>query len=120
MLRLCMREADTPQVAISTTPKPLPHVKRLVGRGRALEKNRESGEPPRVVLTQGHMWEDDANLNPAARTELEGECAGTRLDRQQLSGELLVGLPDIFREVRMTAGSGSSDAEPSRSDAVTP
>ncbi|MGX1976338.1 B12-binding domain-containing radical SAM protein [Streptomyces kronopolitis] len=32
-----------------------------------------------------------------------------------------VRLPDIVREVRMTAaGSGSSDAEPSRSDAVTP
>ena len=32
-----------------------------------------------------------------------------------------VRLPDIVRKVRMTAvGSGSSDAEPSRSDAVTP
>ncbi|MET8009502.1 terminase family protein [Streptomyces sp. NPDC005271] len=35
MLWFCLREAEAPQVVISTTPKPLPHVKRLVGRGRS-------------------------------------------------------------------------------------
>ena len=34
MLWFCLREAEMPQVVISTTPKPLPHVKRLVERGR--------------------------------------------------------------------------------------
>jgi phage terminase large subunit-like protein len=54
MLWFCLREADTPQVVISTTPKPLTHVKRLVERGRVQEKaHREGGEPPRVVLTRG-------------------------------------------------------------------
>ncbi len=77
-------------MVVSTTPKPLPHVKRLVGRGRAQEKaHREGGEPPRVVLTRGHMRENDANLSSAARAELEEEYAGTRLGRQELSGELL-------------------------------
>lgn len=83
MLWFCLREADTPQVVISTTPKPLPHVKRLVERGRAQEKRaREGGEPPRVVLTRGHMRENDANLSAAARAELEEEYAGTRLGRR--------------------------------------
>ncbi|WP_338119469.1 terminase large subunit domain-containing protein [Streptomyces parvus] len=90
MVWFCLREAELPQVVISTTPKPLPHVKRLVERGRAQEKrHREGGEPPRVVLTRGHMRENDANLSAAARAELEEDYAGTRLGRQELSGELL-------------------------------
>nr|WBO77824.1 terminase family protein [Streptomyces sp. SBE_14.2] len=90
MLWFCLREADTPQVVISTTPKPLPHVKRLVERGREQEKaHQKGGAPPRVVLTRGHMRENDANLSAAAREELEEEYAGTRLGRQELSGELL-------------------------------
>ncbi|NUR01254.1 MAG: DNA-packaging protein [Streptomyces sp.] len=90
MLWFCLREAETPQAVISTTPKPLPHVKRLVERGRMQEKaHREGGAPPRVVLTRGHMRENDANLSAAARVELEEEYAGTRLGRQELSGELL-------------------------------
>ncbi|MBY8884759.1 terminase family protein [Streptomyces sp. PTM05] len=90
MLWFCLREAEAPQVVISTTPKPLPHVKKLVERGQAQEQRyREGGPPPRVVLTRGHMRENDANLSPAAREELEEEYAGTRLGRQELSGELL-------------------------------
>ncbi|MGW3067783.1 phage terminase large subunit family protein [Streptomyces sp. NPDC001130] len=90
MLWFCLREADTPQVVISTTPKPLPHVKRLVERGRTQERaHREGGAAPRVVLTRGHMRENDANLSAAARAELEEEYVGTRLGRQELSGELL-------------------------------
>ncbi|MER6383646.1 terminase family protein [Streptomyces sp. NPDC001250] len=56
MIWFCLREADTPQVVISTTPKPLPpHVKRLVERGRTQEKARQEGaEPPGVVLRRGH------------------------------------------------------------------
>lgn len=90
MIWFCLREADAPQAVISTTPKPLPHVKRLVERGRLQEKqHREGEEPPQVVLTRGHMRENDANLSPAAREELEEEYASTRLGRQELSGELL-------------------------------
>lgn len=90
MLWFCLREADVPQVVISTTPKPLPHVKKLVERGRNQHKRaEEGGDRPRVVLTRGHMSENDANLSAAAREELEEEYAGTRLGRQELSGELL-------------------------------
>lgn len=90
MLWFCLREAEVPQVLISSTPKPLPHVKRLVERGRAQENARREGGPlPRVVITRGHMRENDANLSSAARAELEEEYDGTRLGRQELSGELL-------------------------------
>jgi phage terminase large subunit-like protein len=90
VLWFCLREAGVPQVVISTTPKPLPHVKKLVERGRNQQKRaEEGGERPRVVLTRGNMRENDANLSAAAREELEEEYEGTRLGRQELSGELL-------------------------------
>ncbi|WP_419994519.1 terminase large subunit domain-containing protein [Streptomyces boninensis] len=88
MLWFCLREAELPQMVISTTPKPLPHVKRLVERGRLQERQAAAGGgQPKVVLTRGHMRENDANLSAVARAELEEEYAGTRLGRQELSGE---------------------------------
>lgn len=90
MLWFCLREAATPQVVISTTPKPLPHVKKLVERARQQEAR---GPRPRVVMVRGHMSDNDANLSAAAREELETEYAGTRLGRQELAGELLEDVP---------------------------
>ncbi|WP_236244257.1 terminase large subunit domain-containing protein [Streptomyces sp. CC210A] len=81
MLWFCLREAPTPQVVISTTPKPLPHVKRLVERGRRLGST--------VVLTTGRTEDNRANLSPAALAELDSEYGGTRLGRQELDGVLL-------------------------------
>lgn len=81
MLWFCLREAPSPQVVISTTPKPLPHVKRLVERGR------RSGSS--VVLTTGRTEDNRANLSPAALAELDAEYGGTRLGRQELDGVLL-------------------------------
>jgi phage terminase large subunit-like protein len=74
-------EAPSPQVVISTTPKPLPHVKRLVERGH------HPGST--VVLTTGRTEDNRANLSPAALAELDSEYGGTRLGRQELDGVLL-------------------------------
>ncbi|MEU2540257.1 terminase large subunit domain-containing protein [Streptomyces iakyrus] len=81
MLWFCLREAPSPQVVISTTPKPLPHVKRLVERGRRPGST--------VVLTTGRAEDNRANLSPAALAELDSEYGGTRLGRQELDGVLL-------------------------------
>ncbi|MEV0735477.1 terminase family protein [Streptomyces sp. NPDC050549] len=81
MLWFCLREAPSPQVVISTTPKPLPHVKRLVERGRRPGST--------VVLTTGPTEDNRANLSPAALAELDSEYGGTRLGRQELDGVLL-------------------------------
>ncbi|MER5223816.1 terminase large subunit domain-containing protein [Streptomyces flaveus] len=81
MLWFCLREAPSPQVVISTTPKPLPHVKRLVERGRRPGST--------VVLTTGRTEDNRANLSAAALAELDSEYGGTRLGRQELDGVLL-------------------------------
>ncbi|MDI3417931.1 terminase large subunit domain-containing protein [Streptomyces luteolus] len=83
MLWFCLREAPSPQVIVSTTPKPLPHVKRLVERGQAATGRRS------VVLTTGRTEDNRANLSVAALAELDSEYGGTRLGRQELDGVLL-------------------------------
>ncbi|MDQ8706823.1 terminase family protein [Streptomyces sp. LHD-70] len=85
MLWFCLREAPSPQVVISTTPKPLPHIRRLVERGRTTP----SASRPGVVLTTGRMEDNRANLSAAALAELDSEYGGTRLGQQELDGVLL-------------------------------
>ncbi|MBM0226856.1 terminase large subunit domain-containing protein [Micromonospora sp. ATA51] len=53
MLWFCMREAASPRMVISTTPKPLPHVKKLLARSK---KQRARSRRPRVVVTRGGRW----------------------------------------------------------------
>lgn len=75
-----LRESTNPQVVVTTTPKALPHVKRL------LERHRDGKG---VVLTRGHMRDNAANLGKEALEELLTTYEGTRLGRQELGGELL-------------------------------
>lgn len=98
MLWFCLREADHPQVIVSTTPKPLPHIVKLVERNKnqqaRLDARRVAGETdvpagPRVVITAGHMKDNLANLSEVAVEELESSYAGTRLGDQELAGHLL-------------------------------
>lgn len=79
-LWFCLREAADPKVIVTTTPKALPHVKRLMERAKV---------DPSVVLTRGHMRDNVANLSQAALDELTSQYEGTRLGRQELAGELL-------------------------------
>jgi phage terminase large subunit-like protein len=80
MLWFCLREAPDPRVVITTTPKALPHIKKLVERGKT---------DPSVVITRGHTLDNRANLSEAAIAELMASYEGTRLGRQELAGELL-------------------------------
>lgn len=76
-----LREADDARIVITTTPRPLPHVKAVV----------EAGQKPgsRTVLTRGHMRDNAANLGEEILATLEAIYTGTRLGRQELAGELL-------------------------------
>jgi phage terminase large subunit-like protein len=104
MLWFCLRESAQPQVIISTTPKPLPHVKKLVERNRSqIRRLHEVAEAyangeitdaevdagPRVVITHGHTTENLDNLSVEAVEELEENYGGQRLGHQELGGELL-------------------------------
>ena len=65
---------------VTTTPRPVPLVKELL-------------RAPRTFVTRGHTEENAANLAPEAVAKWRARYAGTRLGRQELSGELLEDVP---------------------------
>ncbi|MFJ6659800.1 hypothetical protein ACIQNG_26110 [Streptomyces sp. NPDC091377] len=90
MVWFCLREAEITAGRDLHDPEPAaPREEAVRARSCPGEAGAEGGDPPRMVLTRGHMRENTANLSPAARAELEEDYAGSRLGRQELSGELL-------------------------------
>jgi phage terminase large subunit-like protein len=85
MAWFCMREARSPHMVVSTTPKPLPHVKKLLTR----YAKQKPGRRRRIVVTRGRTLDNAANLSADALEELLEQYDGTRLGRQELNAELL-------------------------------
>jgi phage terminase large subunit-like protein len=79
-LQFGLRLGDHPRVIITTTPRPLPLVRRLVN-------------DPKVVTTRGATWDNAANMPESFIREIEDKYAGTRLGRQELEGEILEDIP---------------------------
>lgn len=76
------------RIMVTGTPKPVALVKAIVER---CESN------PNWVETRGRTYDNLDNLSPAFRDEVVTMYEGTRLGRQELEGELLEGLGDLFR-----------------------
>lgn len=68
---------------ITTTPRPVPLVKKLL-------------KDPRVVITSGSTFENEANLASSFIAAIREKYEGTRLGRQELAGELLDDNPDAL------------------------
>lgn len=81
MLWFTMREATTPKMIVTTTPRNVAHLRNLINR---------STTDPSVIVTRGSTSENAANLSQAALAELNDRYGGTRLGRQELDGELLL------------------------------
>lgn len=73
-----LRIGEYPRLFVTTTPKPTPLLKRLLGR-----------DDDTVLTVRGKTWDNAANLSRAALAELKLRYDGTRLGRQELEGELL-------------------------------
>lgn len=71
-----LRLGEDPRVMVSTTPKPIPLL-------RALLKDKTT------VTTRAATYANKANLAGAFLTQIVSKYEGTRLGRQELSGELL-------------------------------
>jgi phage terminase large subunit-like protein len=81
MLQMTLRLGkEMAKVCVTTTPKPVPHVKDL------LNKNG-------VVITKGTTYENLLNLSPRFREEVLAKYEGTRLGRQEINAELLEDAP---------------------------
>ena len=79
-LAACTRAGADPRIVAATTPRPTDTIKRLVDRAQ-----RGAG----VVLTTGSLYENADNLPASWIAELEERHKGTRLERQEMLGELL-------------------------------
>lgn len=96
-LRLALRTNEKSQIVVTTTPKPVNMIRRLVER-----------EGQRVFITRGTTYDNRANLSSQALEELEALYAGTRLGSQELLGEIIDTSgelidPSWFKVVRLPA-----------------
>lgn len=78
-LRFAIREGRNAQTVVTTTPKPIPIVKRLV----------EGKIPGTVFAPRQSSYRNRANLDPGWFAEMRATYEGTRLGLQELHGEML-------------------------------
>lgn len=76
MLQFGLRLGDRPRQLITTTPRPVPLLKALMGDAE-------------TVLTRMSTLANRDNLAPGFMQALESRYGGTRLGRQELDGELI-------------------------------
>lgn len=79
-LQFGLRLGDFPRTIVTTTPRPLPLIRRLVA-------------DPKVAVTRGATWDNRANMPLSFIQEIEDKYGGTRLGRQELEGEILDDIP---------------------------
>lgn len=79
-LMLGMRLGEDPRIAVTTTPRAVPLVKRLVAQAHA---GRE------VVITCGTTIDNAGHLPARFIDAIDSEYGGTLLARQEINGELL-------------------------------
>lgn len=76
MLQFALRLGERPQIVATTTPRPVPLLKRLM-------------EDERTVVGRCSTTANRANLAPSFVDEITRRYAGTALGRQELYGELI-------------------------------
>ncbi|HVW57162.1 MAG TPA: terminase family protein [Rhizobiaceae bacterium] len=83
MLQFGLRLGENPRQIVTTTPKPVPLLRRLL-------------EDPAVVVTHMRTAENAGNLARPFLEAMEKRYARTRLGRQELDGELIEERPDAL------------------------
>jgi len=76
MLQFGLRLGLRPRQLVTTTPRPIPLIKRLIA-------------DPRSAVTRASTHANAAHLSPAFLDEVIGRYAGTRLGRQEIDGEIV-------------------------------
>lgn len=79
-LQFGLRLGKHPRQIITTTPRPLPLIRKLVN-------------DPDTFLTRGRTYDNAVNLAAPFLRQIEDRYGGTRLGRQELEGEVLEDIP---------------------------
>jgi phage terminase large subunit-like protein len=85
-LRVGTRLGANPQMVVTTTPKRVPLLYKLIEESRT---DRSDGRPPNVKITRGSTLDNAGNLSQAYLDTITGVYEGTSLARQELYGEML-------------------------------
>ncbi|MCE4223097.1 DNA-packaging protein [Methylobacterium sp. C25] len=83
MIQFGLRLGGRPRGLVTTTPRPIPLLRRLLN-------------DPRTVVTRARTADNAAHLAPDFLETVVGRYAGTRLGRQELDGELIADRPDAL------------------------
>ncbi|GEO17533.1 DNA-packaging protein [Microvirga aerophila] len=83
MLQFGLRLGAHPRQMVTTTPRPIPLLKRLLA-------------DPLVAVSRVKTADNAANLAPVFLDAVIGRYAGTRLGRQELDGEIIEDRPDAL------------------------
>ncbi len=83
MLQFGLRLGDEPKQVVTTTPRPIPLIKRLLG-------------DPTTVVSRSRTHDNAENLAPAFVAEMERRYGGSTLARQELDGELIAERSDAL------------------------
>src|SRR5690606_15236870 len=75
-LEHALRLGERPRMLVTTTPRPIPALKRLLASCD-------------TVVTRAATWENAANVAPDFIAALRERWAGTARERQELLGELI-------------------------------
>ncbi len=75
-LRMGLRLGEMPKLVITTTPKPITSLKKLMAE-------------PGVSVSRAKTIDNEKNLSPAFMAAIYETYGGTRLGRQELNGEIL-------------------------------
>lgn len=97
MLQLGLRLGDRPRQIVTTTPRPVPLLKRLLA-DRA------------VLATRMRSEENGANLAPGFLQAMHERYGGTAMGRQELDGELIADRPDALWSREMLEAAYIGDA----------
>ena len=83
MLQFGLRLGSHPRQMVTTTPRPIPLLKRLLA-------------DPQVAVTRARTTDNAENLAPVFLDTVVRRYAGTRLGRQELDGEIVEDRPDAL------------------------
>lgn len=96
-LRFGLRRGGRPRLAITTTPRPIPALRRLLSA-------------PGVVSERGATGDNAHNLSPGFLAHVRALYGGTRLEAQEIEGLIVEGEGALFRAEDMARARGERPA----------
>ncbi|MFC7399676.1 DNA-packaging protein [Chelatococcus sp. GCM10030263] len=99
MLQFGLRLGARPRQVVTTTPRPIPLLKKLMG-------------DPRTVVSRAATRANAYHLAPAFLDAIVGRYAGTRLGRQELDGEIVEERADALWNRGMIEAARAEQAPP--------